>query len=969
MTAVVVVESPAKAKTINKFLGPDYHVIATYGHIRDLPSKKGSVDPENGFDMSYAVPKDSAAHVKALALEVEKADSILLATDPDREGEAISWHVLEELKTRQVLTDKPVKRVVFHEITKRAIQEALESARDIDMNLVNAQQARRALDYLVGFNLSPLLWKKVRRGLSAGRVQSVALRLICERELEIQAFKSQEYWSITAEVGEENQTPPERWFPARLVVAEGKKLTKLSITNEEQATSYAKAVEKRPLYVAELIKKQKRRNPAPPFITSTLQQEASRKLGFSAKKIMALAQRLYEGQEIPTPDGGKEVVGLITYMRTDSVNLAQEAVQSIREWIKEHHGADYLPRALRKYKSSAKNAQEAHEAIRPTEPSRSPDQLKGVLEKDLLRLYDLIWKRTIACQMASAKIDQVAATLSVDVNDPNAPFLLRATGSSVVFPGFLDVYAESRDEVSAQDRDEDETQSMLPPLIQGQCLMQNALDARQHFTEPPPRFTEASLVKSLESYGIGRPSTYAPTMTTLQNRGYVKMESRKFFPEDVGMVVTQYLVSHFDKYVDYHFTAHLEDDLDAVSRGEKTWVPLLENFWKPFIEQVNEKEKTTSKAEITSEETDEECPKCAKPLIIKLGRFGRFKACTGYPECRFTENLKKAGAEGEEESTEPVLTDKMCDKCGKPMEIKAGPYGKYLRCSGHPDCRNNQPLNPPKDTGITCPACGKGTFLEKKSRRGRMFYSCSQYPKCKNALWQQPLNQACPKCGAPFIVEKVTKRWGVEHLCVVEGCDYKEKMAQSEDGEESAPETTDGSMESVAPPKKPVKRTAAATTTRKRRASPPKESVASAPETVDGSMESAPPKKPVKRTAATTRKRRASPPKESVASVPETADGSMESVAQQTEVANSASTTPKTRKRRVTQKKEPVSAPETADGQQENGVPSEGSEESTPEKAARTQGTAPGTISSSLSPDPGSVMAPVSGDAAATTEG
>ncbi|MBF0137119.1 MAG: type I DNA topoisomerase [Magnetococcus sp. DMHC-1] len=778
MTAIVVVESPAKARTINKFLGAGYEVIASYGHIRDLPKKNGSVLPEEGFRMCYEVPKTSQKHVDAIAKAVKKADTLLLATDPDREGEAISWHVLEALREKNVLGKIPVKRVVFHEITQRAIQEAIAHAREVDMDMVNAQQARRALDYLVGFNLSPLLWKKVRRGLSAGRVQSVALRLVCERENEIRAFKAQEYWSIIAEV--EKTDTPQR-FPARLAVAGGEKLDKFSIPDAARANELVAAIKDQPLFLTELEKKQVKRNPAPPFITSTLQQEASRKLGFSARKTMSTAQQLYEGVEVPTPDGGKEVVGLITYMRTDSVNLAAEAVTALRDLVKERYGAQYLPKTERRFKSSTKNAQEAHEAVRPTDPRRIPEQLAKVLPKDLLRLYDLIWKRAVACQMEAARIDQVSAVLAVGKNDPNAPYRLKATGSSVAFDGFRKVYDEGTDAVSAQDRDDDENAAMLPPLTKGETLRQTKLEPHQHFTEPPPRYTEASLVKALESYGIGRPSTYAPTMSTIQDRGYARLEKKQFHPEDLGLVVNTFLVQHFARYVDYNFTAHLEDELDAVSRGEKAWVPLLDTFWKPFISQIQEKEQSTKKSEITSEATDEVCPTCGKPVMIKLGRFGRFKACSGYPECRFTENIKKQGT-GESSDTaapasEPVISDRKCDKCGSPMQIKEGRYGKFLACTGYPKCSNIQPLEKPKETNVPCPECKKGTFLEKKSRRGKLFYSCSRYPDCKKALWNYPLPIPCPLCKAPFLTQKITKRRGTEHVCATEGCTYKVVVA------------------------------------------------------------------------------------------------------------------------------------------------------------------------------------------------
>ncbi|MBF0310203.1 MAG: type I DNA topoisomerase [Magnetococcales bacterium] len=770
MSNVVIVESPAKAKTIEKFLGPGNRVVATYGHIRDLPKKNGSVDTEHGFFMHYEVPRQSTRHVEALVKSLRGAKQILLATDPDREGEAISWHVLEILRERGLLENTPVSRVVFHEITRGAIQEAMSHARAVDMNLVNAQQARRALDYLVGFTLSPLLWRKVRRGLSAGRVQSVALRLVCEREREIAAFQVREYWSITSQVSRPNEPPP---FAARLAVAEGRKLDRYDIPDQARATALVDAVRDAPLFVTEVERKESQRNPAPPFITSTLQQEASRKLGFSAKRTMALAQQLYEGLEVPTPDGGKEVAGLITYMRTDSVNLAQEAVAAMRALITSRYGNDFLPRTPRKFKSSAKNAQEAHEAIRPTECTRHPDMLRNALNLDQLKLYELIWKRTIASQMASARIDQMAVNLAVGQANAKAPYQFRATGSAVAFPGFMRVYQEGKDAVSAQDRNDDESETMLPPLEVGQELRQLGIEPKQHFTEPPPRYTEATLVKALENFGIGRPSTYAPTMTTLQDRGYVRLEKRQFFPEDVGLVVNDFLVEHFPRYVDFHFTAHLEDDLDAVSRGERTWVPLLEEFWSPFRDQVKEKEQTTRRSDITSEVIDEPCPQCGKPLSIKLGKFGRFKACTGFPECRFTEPLRKEGEEAKPVA-ETVLSDRTCEKCGAVMAIKEGRYGKYLACTGFPACRNMAPLKPPQDSGVVCPQCGKGTFLEKKSRYGKLFYSCSAYPACRNALWNKPEPRPCPKCGAPFVTVKVTKRRGTEHVCAVEGCGWSE---------------------------------------------------------------------------------------------------------------------------------------------------------------------------------------------------
>ncbi|MGD8976839.1 MAG: DNA topoisomerase I [Gammaproteobacteria bacterium] len=608
---LIVVESPAKSKTLEKYLGKDFKVLASYGHVRDLRPKEGAVDPEHGFAMSYEIIERNQKHVDAIARALKKADALYLATDPDREGEAISWHLFEILKERGLLEDKPVHRVVFHEITRSAIDDAMGHPRQLSAELVDAQQARRALDYLVGFNLSPLLWRKIKQGLSAGRVQSPALRMICEREREIEQFKPREYWTIEASAESGGQA-----FPARLARFDGEKIEQFSITDGERA----KAVETQlreaaggQLAVTKVSRKQRRRNPAPPFTTSTLQQEASRKLGFGAQKTMRTAQRLYEGIDV-----GEGSVGLITYMRTDSVALANEAVNELRQVIVDRFGKENLPDRARLYKTKSKNAQEAHEAIRPTSAARHPDTVKAYLDRDQARLYDLIWKRAVACQMESALFDTVAVDLK-PAGDERGNANFRATGSVLVKPGYRAVYMEGRD-----DAGDDDTDRLLPALEEGDAVKLLDIITDQHFTEPPPRFSEASLVKALEEYGIGRPSTYASIISTLQNREYVEMDRRRFIPTDIGRIVNRFLTDHFTRYVDYDFTARLEDELDAISRGEEEWVPLLERFWKPFIELVEDKATSVTRAEAAQARELGTDPKSGRPVTVRMGRYGPF---------------------------------------------------------------------------------------------------------------------------------------------------------------------------------------------------------------------------------------------------------------------------------------------------------------------------------------------------------
>lgn len=613
---LVIVESPAKASTIKKYLGKDFEVLASYGHVRDLMPKEGAVDTDHDFAMKYEVIERNAKYVDAITRAMKKADALYLATDLDREGEAISWHLVELLRDRAVLEGKDIYRVVFHEITERAIKEAIATPRKVSMDLVNAQQARRALDYLVGFNLSPLLWKKIKRGLSAGRVQSPALRLIAEREAEIEKFVAREYWTVEADLGAGKAA-----FVARLSELDGEKIKQFSITTADAANAARERLFKaaavdgttpkksddHELVVSKVEKKQRKRNPAPPFITSTLQQEAVRKLGFTAQRAMRTAQQLYEGI-----DTGEGSVGLITYMRTDSLNLAQEAIEELREFIASRFGKDQIPKTARLFKTNSKNAQEAHEAIRPTSCLRVPADIKAHLSDDQFKLYDLVWKRTVACQMIPATIDTVAADLRAgDIG------VFRATGSTVTEPGFMSVYLESSDDVEQEDK-------TLPPLAAGQQVKLKEIRSEQHFTEPPPRYTEASLVKTLEEYGIGRPSTYASIISTLLQREYVEFDKKRFQPTDIGRIVNSFLTNHFAHYVDYEFTAKLEDELDAVSRGEREWVPLLREFWEPFAAKVKDKEENVSRQEANQARDLGMDPKSGKPVSVRMGRYGPY---------------------------------------------------------------------------------------------------------------------------------------------------------------------------------------------------------------------------------------------------------------------------------------------------------------------------------------------------------
>ena len=671
---LVIVESPAKAKTISKYLGKDFDVLASYGHVRDLVPKEGAVDTDNGFTMKYQLIERNEKHVNAIMRALKKADALYLATDPDREGEAISWHLVELLKEKNVLGNKVVHRVIFHEITKSAVQDAIDNPRDISSDLVGAQQARRALDYLVGFNLSPLLWKKVQRGLSAGRVQSPALRMIVERELEIEAFKAREYWTIEADVSKQEQP-----FLSRLTTYGGDKVEQFSFENEDAA----RGVEKTILDAADgkltalaVTKKQRRRNPAAPFTTSTLQQESSRKLGFNTQWTMRVAQKLYEGIEIP----GEGNVGLISYMRTDSVTLAGVAVNEIRELIAERYGPENVPESPRTFKTKAKNAQEAHEAIRPTSVAHTPESLKDVLDGDQYRLYSLIWKRTMACQMVPAVFDTVAIDLVA--GNPDQGHRFRANGSVLVEPGFMAVYKEGRDDAAT----DDDGDRLLPEVVEGDVINLDELRPEQHFTEPPPRFTEASIVKTLEEYGIGRPSTYASIIATLKNREYVEIDSKRFFPTDIGRIVIGFLTEHFAQYVDYDFTARLEDDLDAVSLGEKDWVPLLESFWGPFKKLCVEKEESVTREQVAQARELGTDPKSGKPMTVRMGRYGPFVQIGTKDD---EEKPKFAGLRPGQKMNDITLEDalelfKLPRKLGEtpdglPVSASVGRFGPYVR--------------------------------------------------------------------------------------------------------------------------------------------------------------------------------------------------------------------------------------------------------------------------------------------------
>ncbi len=814
--SLVIVESPTKAKTIGKYLGGEYEVLASMGHVKDLPKRDLGVDIDNDFEPTYVVIPGKEKVLAQLKKSAKAAKEIYLAADPDREWEAICFHLAEELSGDGAKAKKVIRRVTFNEITKRGVQEGFARPTDIDRNLVDAQQTRRVLDRLVGYQISPLLWDRVRRGISAGRVQTVALRLVVEREREIRAFQKEEYWTLDAHLSA-GKAP---YFDARLtrrLEADGAlPKNELKVENGEQAEQLRAALEHARFAVGAVENKERRRNPLAPFITSKLQQDAGRKLRFSVKRTMALAQRLYEGVEL----GSEGLVGLITYMRTDSTRVSPDAVREAREFIGAQFGAGYLPEKPNNFPSK-KGAQDAHEAIRPAAPSRDPESIKKYLGEDEYKVYKLIWQRFIASQMPAAVFDQTSVDVRATDSREPAPvvYQLRATGSVLKFDGFLKVYDESKDK---SDEEDEALKHKLPPLAAGQALKLLTLKPEQHFTEPPPRYTEASLVKELEEKGIGRPSTYAAILTTIQDRGYVTKTGGKFVPSELGMVVTDLLVENFRDIFDPLYTAKLEEELDEIEEGREKWTDAMQDFYKKFkrnmayaekhMANIKRMEKPTElvcekcgkpmvvrwgkhgsflacsgypectntreltvdlpdleSAEISPEENEEYCENCGRPMALKRGRFGQFMACTGYPECKTTRRLDQ------QQKQPDVALDEKCPQCGKSLVRKHGRYGEFVACSGYPDCKYiKQNL-----VGVKCPQCGEGDLAEKRSRRGKIFYGCNRYPKCDFSLWQRPIAEKCPQCGNPYLVYKALKA-GPVYACGKEGCDYQRPAEEAE---------------------------------------------------------------------------------------------------------------------------------------------------------------------------------------------
>jgi DNA topoisomerase-1 len=769
---LVVVESPAKAKTIKKYLGRSYDVRASVGHVKDLPKSKMGVDIEKGFLPEYDVIKGKAKVLSEIKRAARSADRVFLATDPDREGEAIAWHIAEEIGAEG--GDERVRRVLFNEITKTAIQKAIEHPIDLDRRKFDSQQARRILDRLVGYQISPLLWDKVRRGLSAGRVQSVAVRLVVEREREIEAFVPVEYWTLDADLAA--QLPPE--FTAKLWRVDGQKA---ELRDGDTTRALAAEVERARFAVQSVDRKERRRNPPPPFTTAKLQQDAANRLGFTAKKTMTLAQRLYEGVEL-----GDETVGLITYMRTDSVRLSTEAVDAARVHVAERYGKDHLPETPNVYKTKAKAAQEAHEAIRPTDLQWTPDRVapffEAIGERDMLRLYELIWSRFVACQMVPAVYDQTTA----DIAAGRATF--RATGSILKFAGYLAVYgakppeeeAGAEEEKAENGNGEGEKKNeerQLPPLEAGMDLRLVKLHPDQHFTQPPPRYNESSLVKEMELRGIGRPSTYAAILETIQEKQYVEKVEKSFKPTHLGVLVTDELVRAFPREMDVAFTAGMEEKLDEIEEGSAAWQTVLGDFYETFKEdlaQAKEKMRNVKRQEI---ETDLVCDKCGeRKMVIKWGRNGEFLACPGYPECRNTMNFRREDGKIVAEKEEDVPVDEKCPECAAAMVMKRGRFGRFLACTRYPECKGTKPIS----IGVTCPkACG-GYISEKRSRRGKTFYGCSSYPKCDFVSWDRPRNEPCPTCGSAYLLDKFSKKSGPFVACPNKECDYRRESPQQQ---------------------------------------------------------------------------------------------------------------------------------------------------------------------------------------------
>ena len=754
---LVVVESPTKVRTVKKYLGKDYNVAATVGHIKDLPGKEMGIDIEGGFKPKYKTIPGKQKIIKTLKRAAGDATDIYLAPDPDREGEAIAWHTSEVLKQK----DRKFYRVLFHELTKDAIHKAMASPQSLDRPKYEAQQARRILDRLVGYEISPLLWRKVKGGLSAGRVQSVALRIICERERAIHAFEPREYWSITAHL--EDESPPP--FTAKLA---RKNNDKIEIPKEEKTNAILTELEGREFVVKKIAKRTVRKNPLPPFTTSKLQQDAIRKLRFSAKKTMLIAQQLYEGIEL----GPGEPVGLITYMRTDSTRIAGEAADEALGLIRKKFGDDYALEKPRFFKNR-KKVQDAHEAIRPTSVSNTPEEMASYLSKDQLSLYRIIWQRFVASQMKQALINQVSVTIEA------GPYQFAASGSNVKFPGFMALYMSVDDEIAHKDQ---KKAPALPALSEGLILNLLQLEPKQHFTQPPPRFSEASLVKELEENGIGRPSTYASILSTIREKEYADLQNRYFRPTELGFIVNDLLVENFSDIFDVEFTARMEENLDRVESSEVESLQILTQFYHPFKKELEAAAEDMLSVKGVGFPTGLDCPECGKPLHIKVGKNGHFLACSGYPDCNYSRDYtrdEKGNIQLVEISSEVVI-DKSCDKCGQPMVVKRGRFGEFLACSAYPQCKNTQSLNSNganHKIGIKCPEndCD-GDIVERKSKRGKTFYGCSRYPKCEFATWDKPVARDCPQCGAKILAEKTTKKQGTFLICLSKECGFKESL-------------------------------------------------------------------------------------------------------------------------------------------------------------------------------------------------
>jgi len=753
--SLVVVESPTKIRTLKKYLGPDFDVAATVGHIKDLPVKELGVSVEHGFKPQYTTVQGKEKVVRALRKAAGNLNDIYLAPDPDREGEAIAWHTAEILKKK----GRRFHRVLFHELTQNAIRAAMASPQSLDKHKFESQQARRILDRLVGYQISPILWQKVLRGLSAGRVQSVAVCMICEREREIHAFQPEEYWSVTAQL--EGESPPP--FLAKLTKKHNKKLR---IPDEKASQAILKELAKARFKVEKVEHKTQKRNPLPPLTTSKLQQEAIRRLRFSARKTMAVAQQLYEGLEL---DPG-EPVGLITYMRTDSTRVAEEAVHEARHFIHDEFGTDYLPAKPNIYKNK-KRAQDAHEAIRPTSVFRKPKDIARFLSNDQIALYELIWKRFVACQMKSALIDQTSVTISA------GPYVFQASGSVMRFPGFMALYPPSNDNES-----QTKNKETLPPLSDGMLLKCHRLEPKQHFTQPPPRFSEASLVKELEENGIGRPSTYATILTTIRGKGYVDLVKGLFRPSELGFIVNDLLIESFPDILNVDFTARMEENLDKIEEGEIDAVAVLKGFYNSFKKDLERAAKEMNSVKGNGLAVDLNCQVCGQPLRIKVGKNGPFLACSGYPNCNFTRNYTR-NEKGQIEIEQPAAeqpTNEICGKCGNPMVRKQGRFGPFLACSAYPACKNTRSLNAEatrkgEPTGVKCPEKGcDGELVARRSKRGKLFYGCTRYPSCTFAIWDKPVPQSCPECSAPFLVKRTTRKGGPHLKCFNKACGYKE---------------------------------------------------------------------------------------------------------------------------------------------------------------------------------------------------